>query len=285
MIAGTKFTNDGSSPRGRGKHYQTRRLRRRRRLIPARAGKTSPGPRNGATSGAHPRAGGENLRIAALAFRGHGSSPRGRGKLAERDGGGRGVGLIPARAGKTSGSQTRAGASRAHPRAGGENPGQMGAGIVGAGSSPRGRGKRYVSEDGLTNGRLIPARAGKTWNTGIRIVPSWAHPRAGGENEALAASDATDKGSSPRGRGKRAGKVGITLDAGLIPARAGKTRRARGFAGSVEAHPRAGGENTARAPTASLTAGSSPRGRGKLHALFARLGFCRLIPARAGKTS
>ena len=73
----------GSSPRGRGKRLGRDRACRRRRLIPAWAGKTTSFHAWGSNPAAHPRVGGENdyfqITDAALA----GSSPRGRGKLGE----------------------------------------------------------------------------------------------------------------------------------------------------------------------------------------------------------
>ena len=96
------LSKQGSSPRGRGKRCPATAIRRDRRLIPARAGKT--GPLCAATSSvaAHPRAGGENMRAVPGIWIDGGSSPRGRGKLWP-------VGqvisidrLIPARAGKTN---------------------------------------------------------------------------------------------------------------------------------------------------------------------------------------
>ena len=94
---------------------------------------------------------------------------------------------------------------------------------ISAGSSPRGRGKLNAVPDAGDDLRLIPAWAGKTIVAVMRIVSSPAHPRVGGENSAKMPTDDVGMGSSPRGRGKRAGKVGISLDAGLIPAWAGKT--------------------------------------------------------------
>ena len=107
-------------------------------------------------------------------------------------------------------------------------------------------------------------------------TPSWrsgrAHPRSRGENEALAASDATDKGSSPLTRGK-------------------PTTPAANPASSA-AHPRSRGENRASLPAAWGMPGSSPLTRGKqVHAVRRRLGrgfglrvVAGLIPAHAGKT-
>ena len=70
----------GSSPRGRGKHRIERREVVVRRLIPARAGKTSPGRRSPPGRPAHPRAGGENYKDTLGLHTPLGSSPRGRGK-------------------------------------------------------------------------------------------------------------------------------------------------------------------------------------------------------------
>ena len=54
--------------------------------------------------------------------RGHGSSPRGRGKLGGGPSGGVGCGLIPAWAGKTVNAALNILGEAAHPRVGGENP-------------------------------------------------------------------------------------------------------------------------------------------------------------------
>ena len=70
-------------------------------LIPARAGKTKPKLWSASSTGAHPRAGGKNLKHGNQDRPELGSSPRGRGKqgiLVETE---KQVGLIPARAGKT----------------------------------------------------------------------------------------------------------------------------------------------------------------------------------------
>ena len=58
---------------------------------------------------------------------------------------------------------------------------------------------------------------------GVGIGGGLAHPRAGGENALLKNGAYTGDGSSPRGRGKRTHARSLTLQPGLIPARAGKT--------------------------------------------------------------
>ena len=233
----------GSSPRGRGKPGLPR-LR-------------VAGPQ------AHPRAGGENGRHSMPIVRMLGSSPRGRGK---RRFGGRSrwrVRLIPARAGKTNPPQPPKASVRAHPRAGGENIRPSVACSRPSGSSPRGRGKRLRFETFLAMQRLIPARARKTVGVVASLVPGWAHPRAGGENVIGTFVAGFKTGSSPRGRGKQSVCRSRRRANGLIPARAGKTKRSACQTARCTAHPRAGGENLAKGASGLMASGSSPRGRGK----------------------
>ena len=112
---------DGSSPRGRGKLLADQDIPVEIRLIPARAGKTILLTERKVSAWAHPRAGGENQPGCYHARVSLGSSPRGRGKLRFLCVWLTTLGLIPARAGKTSGEREGAGKTRAHPRAGGEN--------------------------------------------------------------------------------------------------------------------------------------------------------------------
>ena len=233
---------------------------------------------------AHPRAGGENSSAWWTVPLGRGSSPRGRGKqrigLQSEEKGG----LIPARAGKTLWWTRASRPARAHPRAGGENSRSSQALSPSEGSSPRGRGKLDVGgrEDGF--GRLIPARAGKTFVHLGGHPGRKAHPRAGGENPAEGTDRELDAGSSPRGRGKRGRESPRCGHGRLIPARAGKTSRGGANRRELTAHPRAGGENSARRLRLLLSQGSSPRGRGKPMSRAWRCGPDGLIPARAGKT-
>ena len=172
-----------------------------------------------------------------------GSSPRGRGKLSQNEPGSNETRLIPAWAGKTG----KAPASRrpwsAHPRVGGENIEQLGTILIPVGSSPRGRGKRLLGLPPPGLGGLIPAWAGKTSGRDVTSGHGAAHPRVGGENIRGPHPVQALRGSSPRGRGKpRADSHHLENDR-LIPAWAGKTSRMDALLGSLEAHPRVGGEN------------------------------------------
>ena len=152
------------------------------------------------------------------------------------------------------------------------------------GSSPRGRGKLVDYVDAELPGGLIPARAGKTGRSGSPACLGPAHPRAGGENGVNPAQVTGAAGSSPRGRGKRGGRVPRRRPCGLIPARAGKTAAYSLLVRRSAAHPRAGGENSRIACASSTVSGSSPRGRGKRGQDGREAHASGLIPARAGKT-
>ena len=194
----------GSSPRGRGKHQPRRVHYPGDGLIPARAGKTSPTALTMSVSGAHPRAGGENSCAPPRTPPTRGSSPRGRGKPRSGPRARRLRRLIPARAGKTENRRMIDDDTSAHPRAGGENEIRQAGFLCQAGSSPRGRGKPRRSARGGRVRRLIPARAGKTPSSSSTSSAMTAHPRAGGENESYRRARRAVRGSSPRGRGKRA---------------------------------------------------------------------------------
>ena len=156
------------------------------------------------------------------------------------------------------------GPAPAHPRVCGENGEHCAYPVEHPGSSPRVRGKLLESEGEGYDGRLIPARAGKTQLLSSHYVKVSAHPRACGENE-------YDQCTSAK-------------DVWLIPARAGKTSRPQCRLWLTSAHPRACGENSAPDMQEEPGNGSSPRVRGKPERAALGTGLNRLIPARAGKT-
>ena len=193
-----------------------------------------------------------------------GSSPRGRGKRSGRTPRERRKRLIPAWAGKTTQRQSTARPSPAHPRVGGENESRAGSWQPWWGSSPRGRGKLPCASRRESGSRLIPAWAGKTLSAWLQMV--------------------SGLGSSPRGRGKPDSVAELAQRIGLIPAWAGKTRRGRGCAPGLQAHPRVGGENRRSSVGLPPRSGSSPRGRGKRADATIVYPERGLIPAWAGKT-
>ena len=146
------------------------------------------------------------------------------------------------------------------------------------------RGKREPAHQGMLGARLIPAREGKTPARYSSSNPAPAHPRACGENSARVRYMSPLGGSSPRVRGKLVHALALLVEAGLIPARAGKTRAGPADPRARRAHPRACGENRRGGRVHAGMPGSSPRVRGKrVGAGDGHLGV-GLIPARAGKT-
>ena len=107
QITSTQLRSAGSSPLTRGKREGEHRVRRRRRLIPAHAGKTPEARCPTTRIRAHPRSRGENKERRQQVLQGHGSSPLTRGKHAELRITFAGQRLIPAHAGKTPDRSSR----------------------------------------------------------------------------------------------------------------------------------------------------------------------------------
>ena len=153
-----------------------------------------------------------------------------------------------------------------------------------SGSSPRVRGKPIQDQTVCLHRGLIPACAGKTSEVCQGRWGSAAHPRVCGENGNVDHFDGDVEGSSPRVRGKLEDAHASRKRAGLIPACAGKTRQGRQMQSRRWAHPRVCGENEPGCQPSLLSAGSSPRVRGKLSLGVVARGQSGLIPACAGKT-
>ena len=125
------------------------------------------------------------------------------------------------------------------------------------------RGKRYMAIPEVITARNIPAYAGKT-GSAIVAAPLWPeHPRVCGENAMFSAWPLRRSGTSPRMRGKQIPIGGANLDAGNIPAYAGKTATPAGTAPAYGEHPRVCGENHHHCPSRPSSEGTSPRMRGK----------------------
>ena len=197
---------------------------------------------------------------------------------------GRRGGLIPAHAGKTSGTCSARMRMPAHPRSRGENAVLCGLDRSVDGSSPLTRGKLDAVQRGYSTHGLIPAHAGKTSTCHPMSVQARAHPRSRGENEPRSSILPTRAGSSPLTRGKPALPVPFGDVARLIPAHAGKTLVADGVHFCVPAHPRSRGENSSARKRPASASGSSPLTRGKRLPDDSWDPRIRLIPAHAGKT-
>ena len=131
----------GSSPRVRGKLNEDDYYNLHDRIIPASAGQTPVLQSIGLEPKDHPRECGANLSGRARHRRGHGSSPRVRGKLNLCPSPSRILRIIPASAGQTWVLALPVLAWADHPRECGANLARFGSSYLLCGSSPRVRGK------------------------------------------------------------------------------------------------------------------------------------------------
>mgnify|MGYP000996192335 CR=1 FL=1 len=253
-------------------------------IIPARAGFTSVTGSDSWPAGDHPRSRGVYAWYYAVDENGVGSSPLARGLLASSSIPEAASGIIPARAGFTSGRCRSRTPATDHPRSRGVYHHGRDTLVAQGGSSPLARGLRPEPRVGQLLQRIIPARAGFT----IQDISSRSsrsdHPRSRGVYPQRLDAASLIVGSSPLARGLRRGECAARSAAGIIPARAGFTFPTPFQAHPVKDHPRSRGVYSTPAFPASKNGGSSPLARGLRRALAGRLRREGIIPARAGFT-
>ena len=193
-----------------------------------------------------------------------GSSPLVRGARYRREGGAIHCGIIPARAGSTGRSGHPLPWRRDHPRSCGEHDRIREKYGSRTGSSPLVRGARRQTCRGSSDGRIIPARAGSTPRSCIRLAAVRDHPRSCGEHAGSPPEALGRPGSSPLVRGAPALRGGPFPAPGIIPARAGSTRLSGWRCRRFWDHPRSCGEHRMECASLSCCEGSSPLVRGAL---------------------
>ena len=252
----------GSSPLARGLHHPADQPAGADGIIPARAGFTRVGLRRCGPLADHPRSRGVYGSTALTTVPTTGSSPLARG-LPDGDGDGAVPGrIIPARAGFTT---RKAGAETTrpdHPRSRGVYPSMRALVVGAAGSSPLARGLRPGVHASLTPTGIIPARAGFTRRSRSSPPARGDHPRSRGVYAQSALSYLSANGSSPLARGLRPGVHASLTPTGIIPARAGFTRRSRSSPPARGDHPRSRGVYAQSALSYLSANGSSPLARG-----------------------
>ena len=156
--------------------------------------------------------------------------------------------------------------------------------LIVEGSSPRMRGTLHLSGRADNFAGIIPAYAGNT----PPVLPAlrWRrdHPRVCGEHLNIVLQFHADIGSSPRMRGTPRCYRRSARQAGIIPAYAGNTCRARSMLGHCRDHPRVCGEHWKLAYECIPPEGSSPRMRGTRRFRLVRFLVPGIIPAYAGNT-
>ena len=170
----------GSSPLARGLLPVQSITQSVNRIIPARAGFTSPRSPLSPLGPDHPRSRGVYLReYEALGFE-PGSSPLARGLHPSQHKTGRGDGIIPARAGFTVTPFRTTRPSRDHPRSRGVYSPPVCDVCASGGSSPLARGLPGRCTWLWCLLGIIPARAGFTMSASSQTQPSPDHPRSRG---------------------------------------------------------------------------------------------------------
>ena len=256
---------NGSSPLARGLPLHRRPDPQGDRIIPARAGFTSPGGRGRGPHRDHPRSRGVYASQSVSPCGVTGSSPLARGlrfALASRR---FRRGIIPARAGFTWTETSDPWPPRDHPRSRGVYARTPPLTRSPRGSSPLARGLPGRSAHEAHCLRIIPARAGFT--RAERRTPARPH------------------GSSPLARGLLAPGQDAARPLGIIPARAGFTTSPTSSARITKDHPRSRGVYRASTPPTCSSSGSSPLARGLQPDHLAERAGPRIIPARAGFTA
>ena len=107
----------------------------------------------------------------------------------------------------------------------------------------------------------------------------------GGEKSPGRALRCCIRGSPPRGRGKETRPLLCRFSSGITPAWAGKSRPVSPPHRPHRDHPRMGGEKRQALSAAHGSAGSPPRGRGKIHGVACHIDAVGITPAWAGKSS
>ena len=194
--------------------------------------------------------------------------------------------IIPARAGFTWSTTSPRSRSRDHPRSRGVYSNDSWGEQVEEGSSPLARGLPGGLGEAVEQGRIIPARAGFTGRPESPDRHRTDHPRSRGVYTRCAGKSWPCRGSSPLARGLPAGAICPTRSrsVGIIPARAGFTRRSAFSLTIRPDHPRSRGVYPATWAGRGNRRGSSPLARGlPPDAPHPHPGL-RIIPARAGFT-
>ena len=274
----------GLSPRGRGKHGGPADALQAAGSIPAWAGETGRQHFSRLYREVYPRVGGGNDSVTQFALLDSGLSPRGRGKP-----GGQVLYIspkrsIPAWAGETSAWAIMKSNARVYPRVGGGNVDGLTNGAAYWGLSLRGRGKPDQGPLPHDQERSIPAWAGETSRRRPPSPASRVYPRVGGGNRPPSTRVKVNRGLSPRGRGKLGQQPVPNALARSIPAWAGETVPRTPCRCRSGVYPRVGGGNLTFCPSPRTMSGLSPRGRGKLGIVVARVTGARSIPAWAGET-
>ena len=274
----------GSSPLARGLQEPSRRARAPGRIIPARAGFTSPTQPNPTSGPDHPRSRGVYTLIPRASGDAPGSSPLARGLRTPKIEPRRDERIIPARAGFTSFSDPFLYGPKDHPRSRGVYTSPAPQTTCCTGSSPLARGLLSVAS-GVPETVLDHPRSRGVYAARAALVRGREdHPRSRGVYTLIIRAPYHPDGSSPLARGLPPRDLASLTRRRIIPARAGFTALWRGPAGPHPDHPRSRGVYMIASAHMGSRRGSSPLARGLPGIRRWRRRRSGIIPARAGFT-
>ena len=217
----------GLSPRVRGNRARTASRRYGPGSIPACAGEpVSPPPQDDSTK-VYPRVCGGTSSRCSIRPPTRGLSPRVRGNLDTWAHHGDRRRSIPACAGEPRPSPRRSKTSGVYPRVCGGTDDIWTANYPLWGLSPRVRGNPPTQQVDRYDAGSIPACAGEPSGVNPNHAANAVYPRVCGGTDDLAGKTPEEKGLSPRVRGNPSRLLGISTDAGSIPACAGEPRSRR----------------------------------------------------------
>ena len=193
----------GSSPLARGLREESLRGAHLRRIIPARAGFTSRSVKIERLWRDHPRSRGVYAIRTILSLSSSGSSPLARGLRCPSRRMTRSTRIIPARAGFTNTAGSIMKWVTDHPRSRGVYASRNARRRISSGSSPLARGLRGNILGAVTQGGIIPARAGFTFPDLSGRPECQDHPRSRGVYRSRGKFRLAFRGSSPLARGLR----------------------------------------------------------------------------------
>ena len=278
------LTASGSSPLARGLLAHGVGADLAVRIIPARAGFTRCRTGRPWVARDHPRSRGVYAEAGWPRRREDGSSPLARGLRVVRVPDDLLSGIIPARAGFTSGCSRCFAPARDHPRSRGVYIRWGDRHKVTPGSSPLARGLRQPDSRFPKQRGIIPARAGFTALSTLLTARKRDHPRSRGVYSLLRSSASYIRGSSPLARGLPPSLTTLLARRRIIPARAGFTERMNPDKRTIQDHPRSRGVYDGSIFNLGWLRGSSPLARGLPPLRRDRPAVVRIIPARAGFT-
>ena len=147
------------------------------------------------------------------------------------------------------------------------------------------RGEVHLRDESARRHGIIPAGAGRRDEAKRAKGADEDHPRGCGEKTSARAASRRLMGSSPRVRGEGSASPLQTVEGGIIPAGAGRSRPRLRKTRRRRDHPRGCGEKCSSVAAKASRWGSSPRVRGEDRATNISTYSIGIIPAGAGRSS